>query len=102
MARPSTSTSPGRIDACTRLAISFSCRAASVSGVGSVERTTAYRSTTSCVVLRSLKLRGKGPMLGDQAMEDQLDAQQFFEMVASVACQELFGRYGVAVQRAEE
>jgi len=35
-------------------------------------------------------------------MEDQLDAQQFFEMVASVACQELFGRYGVAVQRAEE
>ena len=35
-------------------------------------------------------------------MENQLDAQQFFEMVASVACQELFGRYGVAVQRAAE
>jgi CheY-specific phosphatase CheX len=34
--------------------------------------------------------------------DDQLDAQQFFEMVASVACQELFGRYGVAVQKADE
>jgi CheY-specific phosphatase CheX len=34
--------------------------------------------------------------------DDQLDAQQFFETVASAACQELFGRYGVEVRRAEE
>jgi CheY-specific phosphatase CheX len=44
---------------------------------------------------------GEAPM-PRSGMENQLDAQQFFEMVAARACQELFGRYGVAVQKAEE
>jgi CheY-specific phosphatase CheX len=35
-------------------------------------------------------------------MEQQLEPQQFFEQVASAACQEMFGRYGVAVRRTEE
>jgi CheY-specific phosphatase CheX len=35
-------------------------------------------------------------------MKHELDAPQFFEQVASAACEELFARYGVAVRRASE
>jgi CheY-specific phosphatase CheX len=35
-------------------------------------------------------------------MKQELEVQPFFEQVTSAACQELFGRYGVAVQRASD
>jgi len=41
-------------------------------------------------------------MRDQKAMNQQLEFQQLFEKVASAACEELLGRYGVAVRKADE